>query len=572
MQVVAGYEEPLFKRIENQSPLRNRIFCYYENEKIKAYERFAHMFVGKLLREDMISKWQKAGYFVVSQTGTGKSTLIVEEVAKIAMKRGKRVLLVVPRTALAMQYKREFAERYCPGRLEELSNVGIQKESYWGPADIFLMQNFINADFRERLIRNRANYDFLVLDEVHAFVGDAAFNPYTEDILRFLVQSIGQDLKRLYLSATPEIVLKEVVDMEAGVKKRERPGVTRIGLAKDDDYLTLYRFKSNYEHVLPFFFEEESELLEEFQNIPEDEKVVVFVRSKTQGVRLKEALGKENAVYMDAQNKLNEEEMTFGEIIEKNKFKKKYLIVTKFLDVGVNLKDFAIKHVVLFSYYKEDIIQMLGRKRIMQNSETLRLYIRVPTCQEITKELEQLKREQLKMEKVESVFQSRFSGFFNELPKPLFITSDEGDMVCRSNPYSYALNYYHIQALKEYIDGGIERNFYENYIGIILSWLPGHQEPRTCGSVKTAIEPLQEEVRAILEPLIGTELVREDMLSLYEQLIKTLKLPRRGDQKNSLPSQILKRYFAQFKIPFSFVNLSKKGKKGVWTVRRGYWE
>ena len=160
MQVVAGYEEPLFKRIENQSPLRNRIFCYYENEKIKAYERFAHMFVGKLLREDMISKWQKAGYFIVSQTGTGKSTLIVEQVAKIAMERGKRVLLVVPRTALAMQYKREFAERYCPGRLEELSNVGIQKESYWGPADIFLMQNFTNADLRERLIRNRANYDF----------------------------------------------------------------------------------------------------------------------------------------------------------------------------------------------------------------------------------------------------------------------------------------------------------------------------------------------------------------------------------------------------------------------------
>ena len=308
------------------------------------------------------------------------------------------------------------------------------------------------------------------------------------------------------------------------------------------------------------------------EDLPDDQKAVVFVRSKAQGIRLREALGKDKAVFINAQNKQNEEEETFDEILEKNQFKQKILIVTKFLDVGVNLIDLKIKHVVLYSYYKEDLVQMLGRKRITQKNEILRMYILVPSYQEITKELEQLEREQQEMSRAEYFFKSRFTGFFNELPKPLFIISDEGKMVYRCNHFSYALNQYHIQALNEFLAGGTDRNFYENFVRIILSWLPGHQEPRTYGPDKTTIKPLQEEVRAILEPLVGTELVREDMVPLCEQLIKTLKLPRRGDQKDSLPSQILKRYFVQFKIPYSFVNLSKKGKKGVWTVRKGYWE
>lgn len=572
MQVVAGYEEPLVERIENQVPLKNQIFCYYSNEKIKVYERFAHMFVGKLLREEIINGWRKAGHFIVSQTGTGKSTLIIEEVTKIAVERGKRVLLVVPRTALAMQYKREFAERYCPGRLEELSNAGIKKESHWGPADIFLMQNLINANLREILVRNRKNYDFLVIDEVHAFVGDAAFNPYTEDILRFLIQEVGRDLKRLYLTATPEIVLQEVVNLEAGVQNRERPGVSRIGLPKDDIWMTLYRFKADYQYAQPFFFEKEDELKMLFQDLPDDEKALIFVRSKVQGVRLREELGREKAVYLDANNKMDDEEMTFFEILEKHKFKQKFLIVTKFLDVGINLKDFAIKTVVLFSHYREEIVQMLGRKRMTQNNETLQIYIRVPTCQEIAKELEQLETEQIEMRRCEYIFQNRFTGFFNELPKPLFITSEDGTMQCKSNPFSYALNQYHIQDLKAFMAGGTERNFYENFIRIILSWLPGHQEPRKCKTNKPVIEPLQEEIHAILEPRVGTELDREGLLVLYKQLMEVLKIERRGDQKDQLPVHILRQKFVELKIPFSFKNMSKNGKKGVWTILRGYWE
>ena len=43
------------------------------------------------------------------------------------------------------------------------------------------------------------------------------------------------------------------------------------------------------------------------EDLPDDQKAVVFVRSKAQGIRLREALGKDKAVFINAQNKQNEE-------------------------------------------------------------------------------------------------------------------------------------------------------------------------------------------------------------------------------------------------------------------------
>lgn len=573
MKVRAGYQEPLAERIEQEQSSGNNIFTYFEAEHLKVYDKFQHNFVSDILRIEKLRTWQNGGYFIVSQTGTGKSTLIVNQVAEIARERNKRVLLIVPRVALAMQYKKEFAELYCRNLLEELTDRGIKKRSHWGPADIYVMQELTNTTLMKELIQTRTEYDFVVIDEVHAFVGDAAFNPYSEEIFRFLIQNIGQEVKRLYLTATPEIVLEEVVNMEKGVKNREDACVTYLGLPNDEICLTMFRFEFDYQYVQPIFFEKESEPLVQLKKLSEDEKAVIFVHSRAQGMRICEELGRDKSVYIDAKNKMNDEFDTFSAIVNENKFPQKFLVVTKFLDVGVNLKDLKIKNVVMFTFYKEEVLQMLGRKRVAQN-ETLKLYIRVPTDKEIRKELEQIEVEESEMKREEGKFSGNYSGYFRELPKPLFIVAEGGRMECHCNHFAYALNWYHKTALKKYLEGGTNRIFFDNFQQTILGWLPGHQEAQKCESVLDAVVPLNEEIEAILGPLVlnESELMRDEMIILCNNLLDILKVPRRGDQKEHIPISILKREFGRLNIYFKIINLSKRGKNGVWKIERGEWE
>jgi hypothetical protein len=63
--------------------------------------------------------------------------------------------------------------------------------------------------------------------------------------------------------------------------------------------------------------------------------------------------------------------------IEKdNTFKTKMLFTTKVLDNGINIIDKSIKHVIIEMFDVIDIVQCLGRKRIVDESDTITLYIK----------------------------------------------------------------------------------------------------------------------------------------------------------------------------------------------------
>lgn len=571
MEVFCGCLAPLAERVQNPDIDTNKIYSYFEEEKLKVYAPFSHQFVGKILTQQKIKSWIGGGYCIVSQTGSGKSTLIKETISQIVSERKTRILLIVPRVALAVQYKREFAELYCPQILEELQDKGIKKRSMWGPADIFTMQEVSNSNTRSEILKNRRNYDFVVIDEVHAFTGDASFNPYTEDILRFIVCEVGKRCKRLYLTATPEIILDEIVEIENQITDRPYPGIDMFGRIQAEVMLTFYQFKSNYAYLKPYFFEQEDTIIQHFRALPVNEKGVIFVKSKSQGICLQEKLGKERALYMDAVNKQTTEEENFSKMIQTNTFNKQFLIVTRFLDVGVNLKDWNIKHMVIFQYFKEDIIQMLGRKRILLNEE-VNLYVRIPKCREIELEISQLQNSAIKMGEIRLKYQSTTSALYNELPIPVFLKSDKGHLEMHYNRYSFCINYYHQRQLHKYIEGvDYELKFNEQFKQIVLSWFPNHRAVGNLEKQGSIDISFDEELEATLKPLVGFEMDKERMLEINSKLLDIFKISRRSDQVNQIAMSKLKECFLKFQIPYRIKNLSKKGKNGFWMVERGEW-
>ena len=78
-------------------------------------------------------------------------------------------------------------------------------------------------------------------------------------------------------------------------------------------------------------------------NIPADEKAVVFGDNKERLQELNRRYS--NSAYLSGDNK--ETNPVFSEIVQTEHFECRMLFTTKVLDNGVNLKDKAIKHIII---------------------------------------------------------------------------------------------------------------------------------------------------------------------------------------------------------------------------------
>ena len=108
--------------------------------------------------------------------------------------------------------------------------------------------------------------------------------------------------------------------------------------------------------------------------VDKDNKMVIFVESKEFGRDLRTALGKDRAIFINADNKEEDERAikAFNEIVQKAKFEEDILISTAVLDNGINIDDDKVKNMMILAFDRVQYIQMLGRVR---NSSNLKLYI-----------------------------------------------------------------------------------------------------------------------------------------------------------------------------------------------------
>lgn len=267
----------------------------------------------------------------------------------------------------------------------------------------------------------------VVFDEVHFFLADSTFNSSTSVIFQRLLKRFVL-CKRIYMSATPESVEK-IISLEelrayinyryfggrlvAGRTSRSAEAnrdtlntyssyptlLTRVSktdeileiyaaiygpLPADLPYITKYKFASNFDHVILHFFHNWSDIEQTIHETGSDDKWLIFVREKSTGESVQKDIGKES-LFLSADRNNNEDEK-YHDIIRENRFDQKVLISTAILYNGVSFKDDKFKHIVVDSVNREEIIQMLGRKRC-KDGEYVNLYIKIPTEKELTKYL-----------------------------------------------------------------------------------------------------------------------------------------------------------------------------------------
>lgn len=294
-------------------------------------------------------------------TGFGKTHFVLHEVLPKVLQDGGRMLLVSNRVAVSYQQKLEVMKLTDPSEVHCLTPEGILKKTDFGPVKIMTLQalDLFLASTEGRAYAKEVSV--LVVDEVHYFTSDVSFNPNTARLLKTIPQLFCRAV-RIYMTATPDDVLRPLADAEAKVRRpiAERTGIQFSPLMLGQTPgVNLYQFSTDkYSHLPVRYYRADNELYQEIRNRNKD-KWLIFVPSKELGVCMQKELG-DDAMFISAASKGSS---VWNQLLSEERSPCRVLIATSVLDCGVNLCDDSIRHVVIPFEDPTVFMQALGRAR-----------------------------------------------------------------------------------------------------------------------------------------------------------------------------------------------------------------
>ena len=414
--------------------------------------------------------------FIESPTGTGKSSFVLRkilpQIASDKMRRRKSVLYLTNRDALKLQLGNIMKTSVCG--FTELQSQDDKLKSYVyqdgeNKAVIHLcnyqsiLKMLFNGYPNSMLnIINPEIIETVIFDEVHFFLEDSLFNPFTNLVFTRLIKYYNNSAM-IFMSATLDASKEWLQQTLHSLEGEYRTNTGRIIEPKYIYYKNTYT-RGNYKFYL---YSSYPQLYQKIISASPLEKWLIFVSSKDTGKAISSIMCQEYgipATYLSADNKNCK---TWDQIIHKGYFDHRVLATTKVLDNGVNIVDYNVRNVVLPFSYKSDFIQMLGRRRIAED-ETINVYVEIPDKRKLLTYVKETERKINEMAALRDIRQLQKLWLSdNRSIKKLFYIDDNARL-CPNNAAWYKLNGI-LPFYKEMLDSILD---YEAYINKIKSWIP----------------------------------------------------------------------------------------------------
>lgn len=272
-------------------------------------------------------------------TATGKTTFVLTTLSEHCKATNKQILFICNRIALAEEVR----------ELVVKSNISNIKVTTYQAIEQSLRKN----------IEPNLNFDYLALDEFHHCL--ETYNIYTDLSYEYLINHPAQ---KIFMSATCRGLFNILID-EGYVDKSQY-----YYIPKSYDYVNRFVFYNRKTAHLDI-------IADKMENT--DEKIIYFTQSIKDAVEVYN-LYKDEATFYCSKNTTNNAAKTIldaneGRILNEQ-FDGRLLVATKVLDVGITLKDKQIKAIICNMYDYSSMIQCLGRKRLVDESDTCEFYIR----------------------------------------------------------------------------------------------------------------------------------------------------------------------------------------------------
>jgi superfamily II DNA or RNA helicase len=299
--------------------------------------------VSEVVTIDEIKKWHEGDIITIKAgTGVGKSYFIKNNLYAFAKANKKKILILIHRTNCIEQFKAEIYK-------DHKSNV----------IDIMSYQK-IEALYKHNKSFNFDIYDYVISDEFHYYMSDAAFNITTDISFNAI---IGQsNVVKIFMSATGDY-------MKTYINNRKK--ISTID----------YELPITYDFIKNLTFFTKDETMEKFieEAIDKKDKGIFFIQSAEKAYDLYKKY-EDHCLFNCSKN--NDKYYKYvdsdkiNEMLKNEKFEEQFLITTTCLDAGVNIKDDEVKHIVIDNKDLGSLIQCMGRKRLKDNNDKIYVYIK----------------------------------------------------------------------------------------------------------------------------------------------------------------------------------------------------
>ena len=288
--------------------------------------------VTDLITIDMVRSWENEIYTITAGTGAGKSYFVKNIVCLVAKENNQKILFLVHRT----NCKNQFLDEITKDKKDDTITI----KTYQFLEKLNSIDNYLKQ------------FDYIVSDEFHYWINDAAFNSTTE--LSFNAILEANYAKRIFISATSDKMIRFLKNYKE---------VKTIDYKLDIEY--------NFNEV-NFFYKDET--IEEFIKncIKENEKAIFFIQSAEKAYNLYKKYkkycifncSKNNEKYYKYVDEAKIEKILDTEGFKKEDgFKENILITTTCFDAGVNIIDTDLHHIICDVKDYDTLIQCTRKKK-----------------------------------------------------------------------------------------------------------------------------------------------------------------------------------------------------------------
>lgn len=280
-------------------------------------------------------------YLIYGGTGIGKTYWIKNIFTPHCIKNNKKVLILSHRTPLKMQTVRDIEDK-----MGKEANI--------------IITTYQNAKIKEI---DLSYFDYIVCDEAHYIVNDS-WNDFTYSLKEDLLKSKSTVI---YITATPEVLLDMCDDVEV------------LFAQTDKDRSSYYKSK-NIRRVM--CSNNSKIVLSKTKENKNGGKAMVVFNNKANAYNSSIILEESTFICSKYDKKYkNKNDVNELEFIEQNKkFNARILCTTKVIEAGVDIIDTEFNLIVLDGYfYKDDIEQIIGRKRFITDEDILDIIVRIPS-------------------------------------------------------------------------------------------------------------------------------------------------------------------------------------------------
>lgn len=300
------------------------------------------VWVGDVITESEIQRWKPGSVITIrAKTGDGKSFFVKNRLYEYAKSHGEKILLLLHRENTISQFQNE-----------------IDRDGKGDTIHVHTYQHFEQPLLYGRDV-DLTEYKYIVVDECHYFVSDSAFNNKTD--LSFEAIMAQTDAVRIFMSATMDSI-RDYISIERRTETLD------------------YELPQNYQHITSLTFFGKDDILDEFAKriLERGEKAIFFIHKARKAYEFYKRFQDVATFNCSKSNPLHRyvDDEAIARMLANERFETPFLITTSCFDTGANIADTEVKHLIIDMKNVDTIIQCAGRKRVQSAVDTVSLYVR----------------------------------------------------------------------------------------------------------------------------------------------------------------------------------------------------